>query len=201
MEGSNTVDVSWLHHSHRADQLLRTKAATSSVHEKTNGAADSKPERSGLNKETSQRLPDELPQSTRASQPKTNGTHTEQPPSNTRSAPEKKAAVNPPATPVKGSAPKAVPGRRNSWISSISSKFSTGTTPPGQGAAPQVAPKLSPPVKPDINPFGASFSPKDKDAVIGESPNAFTSTTSSPKNPSFLQNAFRKFSSSGGGMG
>ncbi|QGA15303.1 hypothetical protein EYB26_002960 [Talaromyces marneffei] len=199
MEGSNTVDVSWLHHSHRADQIQRTKSATSSVHEKTDGQENPKLERSGSDK-PSQRLPDDPPQSTSNSQQKPNSTTTEQPPSNARNAPEKKPA-NPTATPVKGSAPKSVPGRRNSWISSISSKFSTGTTPPGQGAVLHALPKMSPPVKPDINPFGASFSPKDKDAITGESPNTFTSTTSSPKNPSFLQNAFRKFSSGGAGMG
>ncbi|EED21589.1 cell wall biogenesis protein Mhp1, putative [Talaromyces stipitatus ATCC 10500] len=199
MEGPNTVDVSWLHHCHRADQLLRTKS-TSSVHDKPNGQADPKLEQSGSDKNISQRVANEPPRSTNNSQHKANGTTTDRPQSNTRNAPDKKGA-NASATPTKGSAPKAVPGRRNSWISTISSKFSTGTTPPGQGAAPQASPTLSsPPIKPDINPFGASFSPKDKDGM-SDLANAFTSASSSPKNPSFLQSAFRKLSSGAGVTG
>jgi hypothetical protein len=47
------------------------------------------------------------------------------------------------------------------------------------------------------NPFGAAYSPKDKEDEKRDESNPFMST--SPKGPSFLQNAFRKLSSSGSG--
>ncbi|KAE8355029.1 hypothetical protein BDV28DRAFT_129776 [Aspergillus coremiiformis] len=95
------------------------------------------------------------------------------------------------------SSPKPI-GRRNSWISTLSSKFSSGSTPPSQSSLKsQPTVKATSPVsKLDMhNPFGAAYSPKDKDDERRDEPNPFTST--SPKGPSFLQNAFRKLSSSG----
>lgn len=50
------------------------------------------------------------------------------------------------------------------------------------------------------NPFGAAYSPKEKEDEKKDNPPP--STSSSPRGPSFLQNAFRKLSSSGsGGLG
>lgn len=101
---------------------------------------------------------------------------------------------------------KPISMRRNSWISNISSKFSSGSTPPSQqnGKGNQPAPKTtaasSPSTKPDLpNPFGAAYSPKDKEEEKKDENNPFVS--SSPKGSSFLQNAFRKLSSGSGGLG
>jgi hypothetical protein len=178
---------------------LRTKAAAATVLEKPNAQTDLKPERNAPKKSSPQRPTGDSSRPANNASQEVNG-HAEQA---SRNLPEKKATNNLPSTPAKGSAPKAVPGRRNSWISSLSSKFSTGTTPPGAAGAkesPHIAPKPSSPVaKPDINPFGASYPIKDKDERITESVNTATST--SPKNHSFLQNAFRKLSSGTGAMG
>lgn len=93
--------------------------------------------------------------------------------------------------------------RRNSWISNLSSKFSSGSTPPSQpiGKGNQPSPKAtSPSSKLDApNPFGAAYSPQEKEEERKDESNQFTST--SPKGPSFLQNAFRKLSSGSGGLG
>ncbi|KAL2839165.1 hypothetical protein BJX68DRAFT_248198 [Aspergillus pseudodeflectus] len=100
------------------------------------------------------------------------------------------------------SAPKPIIGRRGSWISSISSKFSSGSTPPSQAhVRPQAPPKASSPAsKLDMhNPFGAAYSPKDKEDEKKDENTPLTST--SPRGPSFLQSAFRKLSSSNSGGG
>ncbi|CRG89695.1 MAP-homologous protein 1 [Talaromyces islandicus] len=192
MDGVETVDVSWLHHSHR-DQTLRNKIA---AEDNTNGDTAS----------TSRRKPsvdksNAIPQQ-QSQQQQTTSQGDQSQGANGNTTPEKLSdpkSRNSPNTSVKGSAPKTIPGRRNSWISSISSKFSTGSTPPAQGTVKEnvsTSPKPSPPaLKQDLNPFGASFSPKDKDERNGDPNNPFTST--SPKNPSFLQNAFRKLGASG----
>lgn len=90
-------------------------------------------------------------------------------------------------------------GRRNSWISNLSSKFSSGSTPPSQSnlKGSPASPKTTSPLDAH-NPFGAAFSPKDKEEEKKEESNPFTS--SSPKSPSFIHNALRKFSSNSGGL-
>jgi len=129
-----------------------------------------------------------------------------QPPSPKSAFPEYKETANGDA-PQTGGAPKAndtntpqksgskpISIRRNSWISNLSSKFSSGSTPPSQSnKGSQPSPKtanLDPP-----NPFGAAYSPKDKEEEKKDESNPFTS--SSPRGSSFLSNAFRKLSSSG----
>jgi hypothetical protein len=188
------------------DQTLRNKVAAPATEEKTNGETAStsrrkpsvdkpngnaKPQQQQQQEQQQQQIDSQGDQSREA-----NGTTAPEKPSDPKSR-------NPPNTPVKGSAPKTVPARRNSWISSISSKFSTGSTPPAQSTIREnvsTSPKPSPPaVKQELNPFGASFSPKDKDERTSDPNNPFTS--SSPKNPSFIQNAFRKLSSGTSGMG
>lgn len=90
-------------------------------------------------------------------------------------------------------------GRRNSWISSLSSKFSSGSTPPSQSSlkGSPASPKATSPLD-THNPFGAAYSPKDKEEEKKDDSNPFTS--SSPKGPSFIHNALRKFSSNSGGL-
>lgn len=108
-------------------------------------------------------------------------------------------------TAPKQSAPRPISGRRSSWISSLSAKFSSGSTPPSQSnfKASSITPKVAVAGASKLefhNPFGAAYSPKDKEEEKEEINNPFTST--SPRGPSFLHNAFRRFSSSGsGGLG
>lgn len=99
---------------------------------------------------------------------------------------------------------KSSMSRRNSWISSISSKFSSGSTPPSRSHArdaQNAQEQQSPTPKVDTpNPFGAAYSPgreekkDDQSSPVSASPPARTQ-------PSFFQNALRRLSSSGGGSG
>lgn len=96
--------------------------------------------------------------------------------------------------PPRLSIPKsASTSRRNSWISSLSSKFSSGSAAPSsQNPLKDAAgnTKTSPQGPRVDNPSGAASSPKEKDEKR-EDP----FTAQSPKSqPSFLHNAFRKFS-------
>lgn len=107
-----------------------------------------------------------------------------------------------PSTPsptVQKSSPKPVGGRRNSWISSLSSKFSSGSTPPSQSSlkGSTASPKATPPLDAH-NPFGAAYSPKDREDEKKDDQSLSSST--SPKGPSFIHNALRKFSSNSGGL-
>ncbi|KAL1969391.1 hypothetical protein VTN77DRAFT_9584 [Rasamsonia byssochlamydoides] len=207
MEAVESVDVSWLHHSHR-DNLSRTKSASSTVVEKPNGHAETSPQQQSRGKPQQSAGGNGL---TSASEQSITGssstkTRSENAPPDTNSgtgndkAGEQKASITSNAAP-KGSAPRPIPtNRRNSWISSLSSKFSSGSTPPSQNNFKDGSPnfKQSPPANKldQYNPFGASFSPKDKE---NDPLNPFTS--SSPKNPSFFQNALRRLSSGNAGIG
>lgn len=192
MEGVETVDVSWLHHSQK-DYVSRSK----SVNDKS-GADSDLPTSAKRNPSTSEK------------NAISNGHHP-QPPSPTSVFPEYKEPTN--GDTQTGGAPKSndtntpqksgskpISIRRNSWISNLSSKFSSGSTPPSQSniKGSQPSPKTAnfdPP-----NPFGAAYSPKDKEEEKKDESNPFTS--SSPRGSSFLSNAFRKLSSSGGsGLG
>lgn len=221
MEGVETVDVSWLHHTQkgklgprsplqyqrdsnrRSDNLSRCKSASSVISDRPNTeseisvASRSIPERTV----SVDRKPPQPPQEQSApatdTKPRSeteNGAKLDD-----KSAEAKGAGTTP--TPQK-TAPKPIAGRRNSWISSLSSKFSSGSTPPSQSSLKaQPSPKESSPAsKLDIpNPFGAAYSPKDKEDEKKDYNNSFVST--SPKGPSFLHNAFRKLSSGAGGSG
>lgn len=144
--------------------------------------------------------------------PSTNSTHTNgtTTPSHTNGVRPEEKAPNYTVTPDRNSSgqsptpqkttPRSTSGRRGSWISNLSAKFSSGSTPPSQTSA-----KTSPSApktaihggsKLDFhNPFGAAYSPKVKEEEEKEEgSNPFSST--SPKGPSFLHNALRRFSSS-----
>ncbi|RDW76699.1 putative cell wall biogenesis protein Mhp1 [Aspergillus mulundensis] len=200
MEGVETVDVSWLHHSQKDNNLSRCRSASSFGNDVENSTAQqANSEKSPLDKsspiaqDASSRpksaKPDVHNASSRADKESRNGEST---------------ASNG-TTPSSDSFPKSAPkpiGRRGSWISSLSSKFSSGSTPPSQSNMKSpTAPKASPPAsKLDMhNPFGAAYSPKDKEEERKDENTPFTS--SSPRGPSFLQSAFRKLSSSGSGGG
>ncbi|KAJ5901977.1 hypothetical protein N7495_002505 [Penicillium taxi] len=214
MEGVETVDVSWLHHSQKG-HLSRTKSVTATTTnsddraspDKELAAAQSKSNlrsRSSSNptlsptSEDAQQQPDGLKDAVKSEmkpalkpQPK---------PQQSRPKPaEKVVEQKPPSLPSpepQKTAPKPIAGRRNSWISNLSSKFSTGTTPPSQSSlkGTPASPKATSPL--DINKsFSASFSPKDREDGKDE-----PHTSTSPKSPSFLHNALRKLSSNTGGM-
>ncbi|KAJ5950570.1 Leucine-rich repeat ribonuclease inhibitor subtype [Penicillium vulpinum] len=127
--------------------------------------------------------------------------HNDAAPVQAKPPPVEKHEEQKPSTPSPASRktdPKPI-GRRNSWISTLSSKFSSGTTPPSQASlkASPASPKTTSPLELH-NPFGAAFSPKDKEEEKKDESNPFTS--SSPKGPSFIHNALRKFSSNSGGL-
>ncbi|KAL3467603.1 hypothetical protein BJX64DRAFT_146417 [Aspergillus heterothallicus] len=207
MEGVETVDVSWLLHSQKDNNLSRCRSVSSlSCDKPGNDAVETPAAQHHKNEKASYSDKSALPPPQTISAPavpakiETHGT-------TSRSEKEVRngdavAGDMTPAPPPK-SAPKPVIGRRGSWISSISSKFSSGSTPPSQSnmKQPQATPKASSPAsKLDMhNPFGAAYSPKDKDDEKKDENTPFTS--SSPRGPSFLQNAFRKLSSSGSGGG
>ncbi|KAJ5627993.1 hypothetical protein N7490_010221 [Penicillium lividum] len=198
MEGVQTVDVSWLHHTQK-DHLSRTKSVSSGVSDDKSSDKDSaNPSRPHRRSRSS---------SSPAQPPSSSGTTPKHEPQNAVIREEKpvqeaeKPAEHKPSTPSPApqkTAPKPVTGRRNSWISSLSSKFSSGSTPPSQSSlkGSPASPKATGPL--DHNPFGAAFSPKDKEEEKKDDSNPFTS--SSPKGPSFIHSALRKFSSNSGGL-
>ncbi|KAL2833095.1 hypothetical protein BJY01DRAFT_225587 [Aspergillus pseudoustus] len=206
MEGVETVDVSWLHHSQKDNNLSRCRSVSS--------LSCDKPGSDVVETPTAQHHKSDKASSDRSSLPSPQTTSAPPVPAKveahgTTSRSEKEArngdglAGDSASAPTPKSAPKPVIGRRGSWISSISSKFSSGSTPPSQShmKQPQATPKASSPgSKLDMhNPFGAAYSPKDKEDEKKDENTPFTS--SSPRGPSFLQSAFRKLSSSGSGGG
>ncbi|GKZ23653.1 hypothetical protein AbraIFM66951_010075 [Aspergillus brasiliensis] len=210
MEGVETVDVSWLHHSQKdplltrlQDHLSRCKSASSVVSDKSVADSDvpSVQQRSLDNTNTTDLKPSTpLPVTPAVPNGASQEDGVKAEVKNEDKSVEGKPVSTSPATPK--TAPRPVTGRRNSWISSLSSKFSSGSTPPSQSnIKAQQNPKASSPVsKMDMhNPFGAAYSPKDKEEERTNENSPFAST--SPKGPSFLQNAFRKLSSASGGAG
>ncbi|KAJ6026217.1 hypothetical protein N7444_013896 [Penicillium canescens] len=184
MEGVQTVDVSWLHHSQK-DHLSRTNQHP--PHPSRTGEID--PTVARRNRHPSPFLGAE-------ESPQNDITQVESKPQPAEKNEEQKASTPSPAS--RKSDPKPI-GRRNSWISNLSSKFSSGSTPPSQSSlkSSPASPKTTSPLD-THNPFGAAYSPKDKEEEKKDDSNPFTST--SPKSPSFIHNALRKFSSNSGGL-
>ncbi|KAJ5135384.1 Leucine-rich repeat ribonuclease inhibitor subtype [Penicillium bovifimosum] len=201
MEGVQTVDVSWLHHSQK-DHLSRTK----SVSAVDKPATDAEPVPSQPKSHRRSRSSSNPARPTPP--PHTSEVNPNQPPKNDPAPVQAKPIIaektedQKPSTPSPSSRktdPKPI-GRRNSWISSLSSKFSSGSTPPSQSSLKSgpASPKTTTSPLDAHNPFGAAYSPKDKEEEKKDDSNSFTST--SPKGPSFLHNALRKFSSNSGGL-
>ena len=94
------------------------------------------------------------------------------------------------------------PGRRNSWMSNISSKFSSATNSPSNApssSSPQASkPSVSSETEQD-HPAGAIISPGAKETKKSE-PSPQASQSSKSGHPSFLTSALRRLSSSGGGV-
>ncbi|KAJ6143587.1 hypothetical protein N7471_003040 [Penicillium samsonianum] len=198
MEGVQTVDVSWLHHSQK-DHLSRTKSVSASDKPGTETeppTSQSKSHRRSRSNSNPAR-PTPTPSTSEPKQAPQNDTA----PVQAKPPPVEKNEEQKPSTPSPASRktdPKPI-GRRNSWISSLSSKFSSGSTPPSQPSlkASPASPKTTSPLE-THNPFGAAYSPRDKEEERKDDSNPFTS--SSPKGPSFIHNALRKFSSNSGGL-
>ena len=92
--------------------------------------------------------------------------------------------------------------RRNSWMSSLSSKFSSNVNATSASAVPSTPPPTKAaqsPYSEASNPFGATVAPGAKDSTKSDDLNN-TLSPASPKSghPSFLTSAFRRLSSGGG---
>ncbi|PGH06489.1 hypothetical protein GX51_02313 [Blastomyces parvus] len=222
MDKADTVDVSWLHHSQK-DNLVRTKSAPSvsinssqPISPEPPLLASSLPTENyeSANGASSTRVPRSLNppamnlRQTPTKQRKGSSNTAEQ---NESTPPPAPTTLTPNGTTGKSSGAKQpTTGRRNSWISSLSQKLSSGgSVPPTQGNTKDANAK-QPAQSPRTelhNPFGASFSPKEKTDKIDDTPTPFDSR--SPRShPSFFHNALRKLSSSsssggggGGGLG
>ncbi|PLN77610.1 putative cell wall biogenesis protein Mhp1 [Aspergillus taichungensis] len=199
MEGVETVDVSWLHHTQRAD-LSRCRSASSTVSDKSSNETEapptSQPRTDRTVPVTSNSPPPAVESPASVTQPKSipsnAGARVENGGSKDEGAEDARLSASTLA-PQKSS-PRQI-GRRNSWISSLSSKFSSGSTPPSSSSmrAPATPKASAPLTKLDThNPFGAAYSPRDQEEEKSHEPLVSTS----PKSPSFLTNAFRKLSSS-----
>ncbi|KAM5472342.1 Microtubules assembly and stabilization protein [Microsporum audouinii] len=234
--GAEAVDVSWLHHSQRADNAGRGKNAPSRPAQKPNEQQSvddgSSPHNDATDSATNGHTPSSTTKPVLASSlskplPSLSGNTENEPAKQSLSPPSQGQSQNQeqtPAqsasssaaalagsnqttaastnTPVKPTPPKPVP-RRNSWISTLSSKFTSGSTPPSQTHMRESPSNNSrqQQASDTINPFGAAFSPKDADKSA-ESSSSFTSGSPKSGHPSFFHTAFRKLSSSGGaGLG
>ncbi|KAL8995971.1 MAG: hypothetical protein Q9169_004418 [Polycauliona sp. 2 TL-2023] len=195
MEGVHGVDVSWLHHSAK-DSSQKDKQPIPPDPAVTQGPTT--PAKTTVDDET---RPTDLQ--------KTNGTpqsnhHLHRPHLHTRPSIENPTSTAaPPAKKAKEPKPPGL-GRRNSWITSISSKFSSSANnAPAAASPPQpsvgnVAPSPSPSLE-RSNPFGAAATPAVKD-VKGPDVASPPPPAASPRSghPGFLQSALRRFSSGGG---
>lgn len=92
------------------------------------------------------------------------------------------------------------PGRRNSWMSSLSSKFTSTSNSPSNGSLPAPAPtakKATSPALEQPNPFGAAFTPGTKEPKKQEPATPQNPQSLKSGHPSFIQSALRRLSSGG----
>lgn len=97
--------------------------------------------------------------------------------------------------------PPATSSRRNSWMSSLSSKFSSTPSSPPHSHLPATTSvaKTATSLGEQSNPFGAAFTPGAKDARKQETAAVQNTQQNKSSHPSFLQSALRRLSSSGVG--
>ncbi|KAL9033626.1 MAG: hypothetical protein Q9214_007424, partial [Letrouitia sp. 1 TL-2023] len=185
MEGVHGVDVSWLHHSPKDNSQKISPLSTNGLDQKPRTVS--------------------------------NGTHPNGPGANQAPSPQAQHHFHKPhlhpVSPDKDGSPshasiktakeqKPSPanstGRRNSWISSISSKFSSNTNvatnaqSPNNGTAAQ---GLQSPQREQPNPFGAAVAPGTKEAKRTDSSVSQPSSPAKSGHPGFLQSALRRLSS------
>ncbi|KAI9792728.1 MAG: hypothetical protein M1816_001827 [Peltula sp. TS41687] len=214
MEEIHGVDVSWLHRPHKEHNHW-----SNPVTEKPTGGAPASPVHSNA---TSSNAPATPPSgSERDTQKPTSANHhsTRRPHQAHRTSPEKSTpsahgngsipkspATTPLFSPSTARTPPSSPStaRRNSWISGLTSKFSSGaasSASTGDGAAQNGRSPLDKPM-PLPQPRRASLThstPPPPDVSV-----PYTPATPKPSHPSFLQSALRRFQSSSGqlpGMG
>ncbi|KAL8809772.1 MAG: hypothetical protein Q9200_003125 [Gallowayella weberi] len=192
MEGIHGVDVSWLHHSPKDSSNKEkatipqpeTVARDASATANTEGTHES---------------------------PALNGTST--PPSHhhlhiphlhSRPSADKATSIITPSG-KKSKEPRSPTtaglGRRNSWITSFSSKFSSSNTPSPVEPAPVQNPGGKPTSGPSLeqsNPFGAAVTPGVKDVKRPDVVSPQPPISPRSGNPGFLQSALRRLSSGGG---
>ncbi|KAL8672365.1 MAG: hypothetical protein Q9168_003161 [Polycauliona sp. 1 TL-2023] len=198
MEGVHGVDVSWLHHSPKD---ISQKDRQSVPLDPPISQAPTTPAKTTTVEETHST---DLPETN--GKPQSNH-HLHRPHLHTRPSVEKSAST--PAPPAKKAKEPKSPtsaglGRRNSWMTSISSKFSSSTnnTPaepsPPQPSAGKAVPSLSGSLE-HPNPFGAAVTPGTKE-VKGSDVASPPPPAASPRSghPGFLQSALRRLSSGGG---
>ncbi|MCJ1384166.1 hypothetical protein MMC17_007282 [Xylographa soralifera] len=193
MDGVHGVDISWLHHSQKDHHA---KSAVSSL---PNGRERSSSDASEIEENiptTPQTNGDASPQSRHAAH---------RPHIHHRQSSEKGiVSAQPPPPSPREPKQQATPtlGRKASWITNISSKFSSSTSsqPASPTAQSQATKPLPSPQREQPNPLGASpSSPKD----VKKADTAVQQPPSSPKSggTSFLSSAFRRLSASGGSVG
>lgn len=230
MEGIHGVDVSWLHHSqkgrhsHRGHELSRSTTLTlweikvnndclSDHHTQAAVHTNTTPQRTEENEDTVASLPQHdhqpvlnslgpseapIPQS----QHHLHMPHILSRASSSSGKFPQSSQLSPPLSKDAKLSPPASSSRRNSWISSLSSKFSsTPNSPPPihLSATASAAKTATVPLVEQSNPFGAAFTPGPKDARKQEAAAVQNLQLNKSSHPSFIQNALRKFSSSGVG--
>ncbi|KAF4628553.1 hypothetical protein G7Y89_g9600 [Cudoniella acicularis] len=184
MESVHEVDISWMtSHSSSKDHHAKPHPAPTS-----SPAKESKPEHNGNGHQSAEPVP---------ASPKPIPSR---PGFARSSSSERTVTLN--GTLPKNVSPSPSPSRRNSWLSSISSKFSSS---PGAHAAQTAAPASSPtpttpPTQDALVPPGP-YSPKNAvlpHGVKGSGDVPYTPAPPRLTQPSFLQSALRRLSSSGG---
>ncbi|KAN0079330.1 hypothetical protein V8E54_004544 [Elaphomyces granulatus] len=209
METIQTVDVSWLHHSQK-DRLSRTKSApsASTVLVTTNGNGETSFEEIvGPQQRSSGNAlaPQPVVQFPCTKSQTTNANSDPSPPNGNDKPREHKSHASQNHSSKETASRPVLANRRNSWISTLSSKFSSGTTSSSLANAIKESPSNSkqapPPTKLDFhNPFNAAYYPKDKDEKGNDLSVPFNPPPSKSGHPSFLQSALRKFSSGNTGL-
>lgn len=230
MEGIHGVDVSWLHHSQKGRhsycghelspstmltlwEIKVTNDCLSDHHTQAAVHSITTPKRTEENEDTVASLPQHDHQPVLNSLGPSEAPiphsqhHLHMPHILSRSSSSsgkspQSSQLSPPLSKDAKLSPPASSSRRNSWISSLSSKFSsTPNSPPPSHlpATASVAKTATVPLVEQSNPFGAAFTPGLKDARKPEAAAVQNSQLNKSSHPSFLQSALRRFSSSGVG--
>ncbi|KAL8779240.1 MAG: hypothetical protein Q9194_001541 [Teloschistes cf. exilis] len=203
MEGVHGVDVSWLHHSpkEKADLSGLLDHPTKEIAAPSPLTADASGAVSTVTTNDIQ-VPDI--QNGHAVQPSHHPHHLHKPSLHTRPSSEKVPSTPPPTKSAKESKSPSSGhlGRRNSWITSLSSKFSSSSNSAQPSPGPNQSENGKSGSSPDRelpNPFGAAVGPGAKGA---KKPDVSTTPPAPPSpktgHPGFLQSALRRLSSGGG---
>ncbi|KAL8730393.1 MAG: hypothetical protein Q9181_004677 [Wetmoreana brouardii] len=199
MEGVHGVDVSWLHHSPK-DSSQKEKAVNSPPPSASQYATPPATPNGTHEEQTPDHQDTQSPSTSH---------HLHKPHLHSRLSSEKAVPTTPPAKSQRESKSPSPGhlGRRNSWITSLSSRFSSSSNPASTNLAPVQNPEAKPASSSGLehpNPFGAAVAPGAKEVKKPDVLSPPPPSTASPKlsHPGFLQSALRRFSSgSGASMG